>query len=145
MIPHPAAQAQHAAKDTACPHATAASAVELLLLALLQSLLTALLVAAPAPHSGATRFHIAAIRQLVALIARLRGDAGPLRAHGWIPRCQRHDEGERQIILALIHGRRPRPRSCPAAMPPARPRCARAPPRPAVPGNSAEPPRIRAP
>lgn len=127
MVSHPATQALCAAPETQRPHATAASAVESLLFVLLRSLLVALLGTASATNGAVLR--IRSLRHLVAVLARLQSRQEAREAEGWIPRCQRQQVGEVQILLALLYGRKPRPRALPAAMPPARPRIARAPPR----------------
>lgn len=151
MHPHPATQAQNAAQEAPHPHARAASAVELLLLVLLQALIAALLAAAttPAKSSGAGRSGSATTRatmRLITLLLRLLARAhrrGAIPARAVLPRCLRPAIGELQVIIALIHGRPPRPRARPAAMPPARPRRARSPPLPPSPGIPANPQRTR--
>ncbi len=139
MTHRPATQALCAAPETKRPRATAASAVEGLLLALLHSLLMALLPATASPR--AALLSTPSPRRLVALLLRLQARAEAREAGAWIPRCQRQDEGERQILLALACGGAPRPRvrALPAEMPPARPRLARAPPRARLSRNSLRP------
>ncbi len=153
MHQHPATQAQSAAQKAPRSHARAASAVELLLLVLLQALLTALLAAAttPALASGAGQSGFSTTRatmRLITLVLRLLARAhrrGAIPARAVLPRCLRPAIGELQVIIALIHGRPPRPRARPAAMPPARPRRARSPPLPPSPGIAANPHRTRLP
>lgn len=139
MTHRPATQALCAAPETKRPRATDASAVEGLLLALLHSLLMALLPATASPRAAFLR--TPSLRRLVTLLLRLQARAEAREARAWIPRCERQDEGERQILLALACGGAPRPRvrSLPAEMPPARPRLARAPPRAPPARNSLSP------
>jgi hypothetical protein len=152
MHQHPATQAQSAAQKAPRSHARAASAVELLLLVLLQALLTALLAAAttPAKASGAGRSGFSSTRatmRLITLVLRLlvlrllarAHRRGAISTRAVLPRCLRPAIGELQVIISLIHGRPPRPRARPAAMPPARPRRARSPPSPAFRGIGAKP------
>lgn len=146
MHTHPAAQAQRAASDVPHPRATGlsaapASALEVLLLSLLHSLLITLLGAAAAPAAWRTRL----VLRLLSAIARVMRRAGAAGSRTWIPRRLRHHEGARQILLALFNGPGPRPRACPAAMPPARPRRTRDPPPPPRAGTAARPHRIRSP
>lgn len=151
MSAHPATQAQSAAQKAPRPHARAASAVEVLLLVLLQALVAALLAAAtnPAQASGAGRSGFSTTRatmRLITLVLRLLARAhrrGALSSRAVLPRCLRPAIGELQVIIALIHGRRPRPRARPAAMPPARPRRARGPPPPPIREIAVNPHRTR--
>jgi hypothetical protein len=147
MHHHPAAQAQRAASDAPHPRATSlpaapSSALEALLLSLLHSLLIAVLGAASAPPAA---WRTRSVLRLLATIARLVNREGAARSRTGIPRCQRHHEGERQILLALLYGPRPRPRARPAAMPPARPRRTRDPPPHPCAETAAHPHRIRTP
>lgn len=129
MVTHPATQALCAAPEAPRPHATAASAVELLLLAFLRSLLMAFLPAAASPQAAAALLRTTSLRRLVATLLRLQARQEDRQARGWIPRCERADEGALQVLIAMLQGPGPRPRALPAAMPPVRPRIARAPPR----------------
>ena len=151
MHQHPATQAQSAAQKAPRPHGSAASAVEVLLLVLLQALVAVLLAAAttPAKGSGAGRSGVSTHRatlRLITLVLRLLARAhrrGAISARAVLPRRLRPAIGELQVIIALIHGRRPRPRPCPAAMPPTRPRRARGPPPSLSRGIAANPHRTR--
>ena len=125
MVKHPATQALCAAPEAPRLHATAASAVELLLLAFLRSMLLAFLPAASSPQVAAALLRTTSLRRLVATLLRLQARQEDRQARGWIPRCERADEGALQVLIAMLQG----PGPLPAAMPPVRPRIARAPPR----------------